>query len=388
MTKRKTHRVAARMQRRGTSKAQRSRVINTPGSAPGQFEIPEDARAPAAVQATVIDAHGVHDVDVRKGLSNVPRGGRLWIDIVGVRDDRVLREVSQTFNLHPLAVEDIVHSHQRAKVDHYDAHSLIILRVPEAEQLGVTSQLSIVLGDDVVITFREHESLLMVPLRRRLEREGTRLRSLGVDYLAYAIVDVVIDQYFPALTAIGDQIDRLEDTVFDRTDTDVAADIHTLRRQLVSLKRAVWPLRDVTAALSRDDSRRFGESVHVFLRDAHDHALRVIELVEGYRDSVASLMDLHLSTVSQRLNEVMKVLTVISTIFIPLTFIAGIYGMNFDNAVSAANMPELKHPLGYPIVMGVMVLIAAVLFAAFWRRGWLRSRPTDPARAAEDNPDD
>ncbi len=357
-----------------------------PGTAPGKFQIPEHARHPATVRTTIIDANGACEVDDSgDAATRVPTGAWLWVDVVGVRDERVLGQLADRFALHPLAVEDIVHAHQRAKVDHYEHHTLIVLRMPESAPLGRTSQVAIVLGDDFVLTFREHESAVMAPIHKRLALPGTRLRSHGVDYLAYAIVDVIIDEYFPALTAIGDRIDMLEDTVFERTDPNVAADIHTLRRQLVSLKRAVWPLRDTIAALSRDDSPRFGEPTHVFLRDAHDHALRIIELVEGYRDSVASLMDLHLSSVSQRLNEVMKVLTVISTIFIPLTFIVGVYGMNFDSAVSAANMPELKHPLGYPIVLGVMAALAAVLMAAFWRRGWLKSRSNQVGTHAADD---
>ena len=294
------------------------------------------------------------------------QGGVLWLDVAGLGDTALLQQLGDSFGLHRLALEDIVTSQQRAKTEGYDHHDLLVLRMLDTLSDGDTEQLSLCLADDFVLTFQERPGDCFDPVRARLRDPAGRMRKLGSDYLAYALLDAVVDAYFPALEALGDRLEACEERILaGETAAPVAGALHDVRRDLLRARRALWPLREVTAALVRGESPRFQADTRIYQRDVHDHVVQLLDLLENQRELGASLMDLHLASASNRLNEVMKVLTVIATIFIPLTFVVGIYGMNFDV------MPELRWRYGYPAIMAVMLGIAAAMLVWFRRRGWV-----------------
>ena len=254
------------------------------------------------------------------------------------------------FGLHPLALEDTVNLHQRPKVETYDGYLFIVLRMPVAlpSTDGVsasrleTEQVTMALGRDFVVTFQERSGDCFGPVRHRLRNPGGQIRQRGPDYLAYALIDAAIDAFFPILEAYGEQVEELEDDVVSQPGNRQIARIHELKRNLLTARRALWPLRDMVNALLREDSPLIDKQTLIYLRDCHDHASQLIDMIETYREICSGLVDIHLSSVSNRMNEVMKVLTIIATIFIPLTFIAGVYGMNFDPHAGPLSMPELE----------------------------------------------
>ncbi|MFT7580905.1 MAG: magnesium transporter [Myxococcota bacterium] len=351
-------------------------MSNTLAAPPGHYVLEQDD-APFQLRAMVYDGetlktHEAVDLAALTSLREEP--GVLWLDVVGLNRD-VLEALATTFELHPLAIEDAAHPHQRAKLDVYPAHDVIIARmVMASDEATVRSeQVSLLLGDGWLITIQEEPGDPFDAVRHRIRSGKGQIRERGADYLAYALLDALVDHYFPLIESFGDALEEIEDAIVDRSkDADVSR-IHQMRRALVTFRRSVWPLREMLLTLSRGGESRFGEDTRVYLRDTQDHVMRVLDMMESYRETVASLMDLHLSMVSQRTNEVMQVLTIVSTIFIPLTFIAGIYGMNFDTAMPL-NMPETQSPIGYPVVMGAMAVLAALLLLYFRRRGWLGGR--------------
>ena len=312
-----------------------------------------------------------------------------WIDIDGVQHEQTLTDAAHLIGLHPLALADVAHTLQRPKVEDYGAYLFVVLRLPHAtrgESAGPlhTEQVSLVLGKKHVITFQEEARPgdCFDPVRHRLrqpaaEDEATGPargpRGQGADYLAYALIDAVIDAYFPVLERMADRLDALEDGVLRRADAQTLHEIHRVRRDLLTVRRAVWPLRDALSAMIRDETPLIKAETRVYLRDCHDHAAQIIDLVESYREIGSALMDVHLTTVSNRLNEVMKVLTVIATVFIPLTFIVGVYGMNFDRS-KPGNMPELGWPYAYVALWVFMIALASWMLWAFWRKGWIGRR--------------
>lgn len=306
-----------------------------------------------------------------------------WINVDSLGDAETVRRIGAAFGLHPLALEDIVDAHQRPKVDAYEDHLLVVTRMPlgdpargagAAEGRLETEQLAICLGRDFVVTFQEQPGDAFDPVRRRLRAADGQLRAQGADYLAYCLIDAALDAFFPLLEAYGEQVEDLEDQVVERPEISQMGRIHDLKRNLLTARRAVWPQREMLNALVRDESSFFGARSRIYLRDCYDHAIQLIDMIETYREIASGLVDIHLSSVSNRMNEVMKVLTIIATIFIPLTFIVGVYGMNFDPAASPWNMPELGWRYGYPAVLLAMAAIAAGLVWAFWRRGWIGGR--------------
>jgi magnesium transporter len=261
-----------------------------------------------------------------------------------------------------------------------------VLRMLTAAERLEAEQLSLFLGDRFVVTFQEGKpGDSLEPVRKRLRESAGKLRTLGADYLAYALIDAVIDGYFPVLEEYGERLETLEDEILDKPGAGTIARLHGIKRDLLEVRRAVWPLREALAALDRDPGELVTAETRVFLRDCYDHVVRVMDLVETYRELCADLMDVYLSSVSNRLNEVMRVLTVFSAIFIPLTFIAGVYGMNFHTDASPWNMPELAWKWGYPFCLGLMLATAGGLLVFFARKGWLRSftrpSPKDPPRS-------
>jgi magnesium transporter len=289
-----------------------------------------------------------------------------WIDVSGVHQPDVVASFGRLLSLHPLTQEDILHTGQRPKEEAYPNYHYIVVRMLSTGNSGeiVSEQLSMILASGLLVTFQERPGDVFDPVRCRIREGGGRLRSMGADYLAYRLMDAVVDNCFPLLEAIGDRVESLEDTLVSQAPGASLAEIHDLKRSLVDVRKSVWPLREVISALSRDDSPLVGEGVRLYLRDLYDHVIQLMDATETNRDMVSGMLDIYLSSVSNRMNEVMKVLTIMSTIFIPLTFIAGVYGMNFRH------MPELERTWGYPMALGIMAATAIGMVIYFRRRRW------------------
>ncbi len=294
----------------------------------------------------------------------------LWINIDGITDPTWLHTVGEVFNLHPLALEDSVHVHQRAKVEEYDEHLFIVVRMATRNGHLSTEQVSLFLGKDFVVTVQELPGGdCLDPVRQRLRSNSGRIRKSGTDYLTYNLIDAVVDSYFPVLEQFGEELDIL-DSRADGSSPDALDQLHSIRQELLQLRRAAWPHRDALNALQRHDSSLIATDTKVFLRDCYDHSVQIIDVLETQREMCADLRDLVLTMVGHRTNEIMRVLTIMSTIFIPLSFIAGVYGMNFKTETSPWNMPELGWRYGYPFSLSLMVGTAAVLLFFFYRKGW------------------
>lgn len=346
------------------------------GSSPGTLAIDEDA---APTRIVLIDYDQTH---ARRIIIEQPEEGAAylhtdsvsWIDVQGLGDEEVLRRLGQTFSLHPLVLEDVVNVPQRQKVENYEDQLLIIARMvlPHPEGVGfISEQVSFILHQKALLTIQEepyHDSF--EPVRKRIRLQKGLIRKMGPDYLAYALLDAIVDGFFPVLETYGERLEILEDEILDNPTRETLNQVHALKRELMTLRRLSWSQRDALSALLHDNSQLISQEVLVYLRDCYDHAIQILDMVETYREFAASLMDVYLSSVSNKMNEVMKVLTVISTIFIPLTFISGLYGMNFNPQVSPFNMPELSWYWGYPMVLATMLLISGSLSYLFWRRGW------------------
>jgi magnesium transporter len=273
--------------------------------------------------------------------------------------------------LHRLALEDVVNAHQRPKVDEYEDATFIVCNMIHTEEGLQTEQVSIFVGERFVVTFQERPGDCFGPIRDRLRHGRGRVRREGPDYLAYTLIDTIIDGYFEPVEKYGDVIEALELAVVDRATKKVVSQIHAARRDLFLLRKTIWAQREMVAALSRETYFGFTDTTQLYLRDCYDHTIQLLDMTETYRDFATSLFELYLSTVSNRMNEIMKVLTIIATIFMPMSVIASIYGMNFDPEKSPWNMPELGWYFGYPFALGLMALVAIVMLALFWRRGWI-----------------
>ncbi|HHZ09265.1 MAG TPA: magnesium/cobalt transporter CorA [Rhizobiales bacterium] len=296
----------------------------------------------------------------------------VWVDCAGLADVGLIAEIGRIFGLHPLGLEDAVNTSQRPKVDFFDDHAFAVLRMIDDTAAHRYEQISLFFGGDFVVTFQEREGDPFDPIRRRIETSATsRLRTRKADYLAYALMDAIVDSYFHPVEKAGEAIDRIEDSLFVATDRRQARELQELRRRATALKQALWPLRDAFAGLVRTDAPIVRQETRVYLNDTLDHVVRLIEMVETQRDTLTGLIDMHLSLLQARTNEVVSFLTIISVIFIPLTFLAGIWGMNFDPEASPWNMPELLSYYGYPAALAAMVAVAVGMIAFFrWKR-WL-----------------
>ncbi|MBL8880562.1 MAG: magnesium/cobalt transporter CorA [Phycisphaerales bacterium] len=303
----------------------------------------------------------------------------IWVDVEGLADSSKLKSIAEMFGLHALAMEDVINRHQRAKLEEYEDHDFIIARMASSTDSAQTEQIGIFLGKNFVVTFQEgHPGDSLQEVRARLRQNRGVARIAGADHLAYSILDAIIDAFFPLLESYGDQLENIEDEILRRPTASAVSELHQVKRELLTLRRTMWSQREVVHSMLRETSPFVSNEARVFLRDVYDHSVRIIELVETFRELASDLMELYLSSVSNRLNDVMRVLTVISTIFIPLTFIVGVYGMNFDTDVSAWNMPELHWPFGYVGVWIVMLAIAGGLTLYFRRKGWLHSTVVAP----------
>ncbi len=350
------------------------RVEHEPGVAPGAIRAPTDAAA------TTLDvmAYGPDGVDEAKdatlarALELRGRRAMTWLDFDGLADAALIRDVGKAFGLHHLTLEDVVHPHQRAKVEYFADYIYVVLRMARAGDTLDSEQLSVVIGKSFVISFQEGKpGDCLEPVRERIRKNKAGLRAAGPDFLAYSLIDAVIDHYFPVLGGYADRLEGLEAQVTDRPYLDVIWQIHGIKRELLSLQTAMLPHRDLVQSLIREPSALVADDTRLHLRDVADHTGQILDLLASYRDMAQALIEIHLNVASNRMNEVMQVLTIFGAVFMPLSFVAGVYGMNF-NTESPYNMPELAMRFGYPVVLAVMVLIAGGLLYYFKRRGWLR----------------
>jgi len=349
-----------------------------PGARPGSITIPAGA-TPPRIHVTCYSADELvehENLTLEKMVQLRDQSPVMWIDIVGLGDAELIEQIGQTLGLHRLALEDVVNVPQRSKVEHYDDHMFIVTQLPRpADKQGV-EQMSFFAGQDFVLSWREHPSSCFDAVRERLQVAGRPLRKSNTDYLLYALLDAVIDAYFPALESIGETLDALDDEMAQGATTAIVGKIHGVRHDVRLLRRIVWPLREAVDTLITDHEWLIGAETSIYLRDCHDHTVQIIDTLENFREACSDLRDYYATEVSNRMNEVMKVLTIIATIFIPLSFIAGVYGMNFDPEASAWNMPELKWRGGYPMALGLMAAVAIGQLMFFRWRGWLGSSPT------------
>ncbi len=347
-----------------------------PGSIPGTLNIEDDAEIPEIV---LID-YSSDRADLIKNLTPEACAEHLntqsvsWVDVKGLGSENILQRLGKVFDLHPLVLEDVVNVPQRPKIEDYPQQLVIITQMvvlkPSGEGFWL-EQVSLVVGKNYLLTVQEKpEKDCFLPVRRRIKFNKGSIRDMGADYLAYALWDAVIDGFFPVLEIYGEKIEALEDKVIFNPSNSSLAEVYQIKRELLALRRAIWPQRNALNTLIRDGSSVIDPDILIFLRDCYDHTVQIIDIIETYRELASSLTDIYLSSISNKMNEIMKLLTVISSIFIPLTFIAGIYGMNFNSNASPLNMPELDWYWGYPLCWALMIAIASSLVYFFWKRGW------------------
>lgn len=347
-----------------------------PGTPPGTL-MPSAGALPARIRLIEYDARHCQDIPVRsldECEAHLRTPSTTWIHIQGTPDPSQLKQIGERFGLHSLALEDVQNTGQRPKFDPLPEHYFVVAVLPHlaGNELQL-DQISIFLGPTYLVSISSGKDDPFEPIRKRLLAESSLIRSYPPGYLLYAVLDLVIDAGFPVLEELGERIEQLEEAVLDTPGNSVVADIHRLRRDLLMLRRLLWPQRDLISALLREESGFIDAHTAIYLRDCHDHAIQVMDLLENYRDMVTSLMDIYLSSLSYRMSDVMRTLAVIATLFMPLTFIAGLYGMNFGNGNPDASpfaMPELNWYLGYPFALLVMAATAGAMVLYFKRKGW------------------
>jgi len=310
----------------------------------------------------------IEDVEELKGIL-ADSDDVLWVSVDGFGDEKVIRRVGEIFQVHPLAIADAVNVPSRPKLEDYDSYCFIITSAAMMEKNGRVSgdQISIIVGSKFVLTFQEKYSDVLDSVRQRLDRGIGQIRKCGADYLATSILDTIIDGYYPVLEELGEYLEKLEIEVIDRPSRQTLKKIYRLKRELLNLRRSLWPTREAVSGLVRGDCALISHAVIPYLRDCYDHCVQMIDVLETYRELAAGFMDVYLSGLSNRLNEVMKVLTIISTIFIPLSFFASIYGMNFHH------MPELEYKWSYPVFWIFILATALVMVRFFRKKGWLET---------------
>ena len=350
-----------------------------PGSLPGTLHVDVDALPPEIFGIDYTDSELSQYVfrHPRECLPHLQTESMTWFDVRGLGHETVLRQLGDVFKLHPLTLEDVVNVPQRPKVEIDGNRIIAILRMLSPRVRGegfVSEQVSIIFSDRYVLTVQEEsENDAFEPVRNRLRTHRGIIRTMGPDYLAVSLIDAIIDGFFPVLEAYADRIERLENQVLFEPNRKILEEIYDLKRELLGMRRFVLPQIAAIAKLVRESDLRLSRESKLSLQDCHEHATDVMEILNLYQEMTVNLMDLYMSSISNRMNEIMKLLAVVSTIFIPLTFIAGVYGMNFNPQVSRLNMPELNWVYGYPFVLILMVTIAVGLLFYFWRRGWFNN---------------
>ena len=346
------------------------------GARPGTLVIAEDAPSPR-IRMISYDTNECHELEINSAdelAVALDPGNVTWVDVQGFGDETLVQQIGEVFAIHPLALEDIVNMPQRPKTETYGEQVLVItrmVRVGNAEGAAGSvdmEQVSLLLGENCVVTFQERYGDILDPVRARIRIATSRLRQNGPGYLTYAIIDTIIDGYYPVIEAIGDHLEHLEGVVIEKPSADVLRDLNRTKNMLVNLRRAVWPQREAVNSLIREENALITDEVRVFFRDTYDHCVQTAEVIEMYREMSTGLMNTYLSSIANRTNEVMKVLTIMASIFIPLTFLAGIYGMNFEH------MPELHVSWAYPAVWIMMLATAGGMVGYFWRKGWIWQR--------------
>jgi magnesium transporter len=354
----------------------RRRRRHPPGTSPGTIGLPVGAELAQPAILTRFTAAALEEVKVDRldAVAVPPEPGQLvWLDIEG-HDRAMFDELARRFEIPALVLEDVVDLGQRPKVEEYDGCLFVVSELitrPSPDERVCLEQVSLVLKGGRLFSFRERPGNVFEPVRRRLREGKGRIRIGGLDYLAYALLDVVVDHCFPVLEDLGDRIERIEEGMEDAPTRELLTELHGVRRDLLLIRRTAWPQREMVNRLLRAEDDLIQKETRVFLRDVADHLTMIVDMVESYREMAISLMELYMSAVSNRMNEVMKVLTIIATIFIPLSFIAGVWGMNFDRAAGPLSMPELGWFWGYPMALGVMAMVALGMLAFFRRRGWI-----------------
>src|SRR3954468_7306888 len=354
-----------------------------PGESPGTLRLEKEVvRRKPVISLVEFDRVNLEErviEDVGELLSHLDNQRVTWINIDGLGDIEVLRALGSQFNLHPLALEDVLDTFQRPKVEQYDNYLFIVAHMLYLDRGKVMcgEQVSMFLGKHFLITLQEEAEFdVFEPVRARIRNTAGSIRKMGPDYLAYALLDAIIDHYYPVLEDVGAKIDLIEETLVElQPGRSPVAELHSHKRALARIRRFVWPVRDLVNSLMHDEGGLVTKATKVYLRDCYDHTVQLMDLIESYRDVISGLMDLYLSAVGIRTNEIMRVLTVISSIFIPLTFIAGVYGMNFAHEVDGKrlpwNMPELLSPYGYAGCLLFMLAVAVFQIVYFKKRGWL-----------------
>jgi magnesium transporter len=348
------------------------RIARKAGMPPGSLVYPEEpGQAPACITIIRYSDTDFVENDFDEFAECLPldqKEGVTWINVNGVSHVKTLEKLGASFSIHPLVLEDILDVEQRPKIEDYDTYLFIVLKalrqIPEGRAIE-SDQVSLVLGSRYVISFHEGDSDLFAPVRERLLRGKGRIRKLGADYLAYSLIDLIVDNYFVSLETFSDKVEFLEDEVVVRPSPETLREVHRFKNDMIILRKSLWPLREVIARLERRESPLISENLSMYLKDVYDHTIIAIETVETYRDILSGMLDIYLSSMSNRLNEIMKVLTIIATIFMPLTFVTSLYGMNFKN------MPELSWKYGYYEVLGVLVVIAGAMLVYFRRKRWI-----------------
>jgi magnesium transporter len=363
----------------------RKRRKSIPGEKPGTFEIKENAIT-SKINVYCYSANEIEELETSNifdaiNFTKQNDGWFCWLDIKGLGSQEVLNEIQREFHINSLVMEDIVNTHQRPKCEEYEDYLFAVSRMMELDRGLILNneQLSFICFHKLLITFQENYDDVLDPIRTRLKKyAGTPMRILGPSYLMYALMDTVIDHYFAIINRLGDELDLVEDHLYQRAQKFLMYRIQGVKKIMLVLRRAAWPERDKINDMLRMQSEFINEEVKVFIRDAYDHSIQAIDIIESYKETTTSLMDVYLSLMSNRMNEIMKFLTIISAIFIPLTFIAGVYGMNFayqdpkTGEILKNNMPELYAPNAYLYVLIVMFLIAAVQIWYFAKKGWFK----------------
>ncbi len=297
-----------------------------------------------------------------------------WINIDGIHEVEKIEKIGKHFDIHPLVLEDIIHTDQRPKMEDFEKYIYVVLKMlhyNESKNEIIAEQISLVLGNNFVLSFQEFQGDVFDSVRERIRNNKGRIRKTGADYLTYSLIDAIVDNYFAILEKIGEKIEELEEILVTNPIPKTLQKIHKLKREMIFLRKSVWPLREVISSLQRDESKLIADSTDIYLRDVYDHTIQVIDTIESFRDMTSGMLDIYMSSVSNKMNEVMKVLTIFAAIFIPLTFIAGVYGMNFNTHTSPLNMPELQWYWGYPMALAIMGFVGISMVLYFKKKKWI-----------------
>lgn len=362
-------------------KPKRKKRLGNVGDTPGMIHIAEDALKPhiniySYNEEELVTSKGAN-IDVILDQFKKCDQHCHWIQINGLGDMKLIEAIGEHLHINPLVLEDITSGHQRPKFEEYEHYVFAVSRIMHLNQDNelTNTQFSAIVKKNLIISLEEDHEERFEAVKTRLKGGKGSIRTGGPGYMCYALTDTIIDQYFVILACIGDSLDEVEDRLYGKADKTIMYDAQHLKRSLIAMRRAAWPERDKVNDMIRTDSLLVNDEVKTYLRDAYDHCIQIMDLIESYKEITSSVIDLYLSMVSNRMNEIMKVLTIISVIFIPLTFIAGIYGMNFshigiDGKVIPDNMPELFWPHGYVYALVLMLVIAVIQLYVFWKKGW------------------